>query len=206
MNSRLLVGMALMVCSFAGAAQAPPVDFSKFSPWTPAAGDGDYVIGPPYANAPELTPRDGVLKGTVYRFIMDSTESRMYPGISKTTPPGQIAPYHRRVSVYVPSQYVPGPPPPFLVSQDSLGSNMLPTILDNMISDHRLPPMVAVMIDSGGSDAQGSERGLEYDTLSGGYAEFIEHEVLPRISKDYGVTFTKEPDGRMSMGGSSGAA
>ncbi len=75
-----------------------------------------------------------------------------------------------------------------------------------MIADHRLPVMVAVMIDSGGGDAQGSERGLEYDTVSGRYAEFIETEVLPRITRDYHVTFTKNPDGRMTMGGSSGGA
>src|SRR5207247_3367082 len=120
-----------------------------------------------------------------------------------TAPPGQIVAYHRRVSVYVPNHYVPGTAAPFLVTQDSLGAGMLPTILDNMIADHRLPPLVAIMIDSGGSDAQGSERGLEYDTVSGGYAEFIEEEVLPRISRDYHVTFTKDPDGRMTMGGSS---
>ena len=186
-------------------AQAPPVDFSKFSPLTPKSGEGDYVIGPPYANAPELTPRDGVPKGTVYHFTMSSTDSKIYPGISKTAP-GQVVPYQRRVTVYVPSQYVAGRPAPFLVSQDSMGAGQLPTILDNMIADHRLPAMVAVMIDSGGGDAKGSERGLEYDTMSGKYAEFIETEVLPRISQDYHVAFTKDPNGRMTMGGSSGGA
>jgi enterochelin esterase-like enzyme len=75
-----------------------------------------------------------------------------------------------------------------------------------MIADHRLPAMIAVMIDSGGGDAQGSQRGLEYDTVSGKYAEFIETEVLPRIARDYGVQFTKDPNGRMTMGGSSGGA
>ena len=53
---------------------------------------------------------------------------------------------------------------------------------------------------------QGSERGLEYDTVSGVYTSFIETEVLPRITKEYGVVFTKDPEGRATMGGSSGAA
>ena len=66
--------------------------------------------------------------------------------------------------------------------------------------------MVAVMVHNGGGDAQGSERGLEYDTVSGVYADFIETEVLPRITKDFGVTFTNDPEGRATMGGSSGAA
>jgi enterochelin esterase-like enzyme len=66
--------------------------------------------------------------------------------------------------------------------------------------------MIAIMINSGGGDSLGSERGLEYDTVSGKYAEFIETEVLPRIERDYHVTFTKDPNGRATMGGSSGGA
>lgn len=202
---RIAIGILGALIIGTAVAQAPPVDFTKFTPWTPSADEGDYLIAPPYADAPELTPRNDVPKGTVYRFTMSSTESTIYPGISKTAP-GTVVPYQRRVTVYVPSQVAPGKPAPFLVSQDSMGSGILPTILDNMIADHRLPAMIAVMIDSGGGDAQGSERGLEYDTVSGKYAEFIEGEVLPRISHDYHVTFTSDPDGRMTMGGSSGGA
>ena len=66
--------------------------------------------------------------------------------------------------------------------------------------------MAAIFINSGGGDAQGSERGLEYDTVSGQYAEFIETEVLPKITQDYHVTFSKDPNARMTMGGSSGGA
>ncbi len=187
------------------AQQAPPPDLSKYAPLTPTSGDGDYVIGPPYANAPELTPRDDVPKGMVYRFTMNSTDSKIYPGIAKSNP-GAVVPYMRSVTVYVPKQYVTGQKAPFFVSQDSMGARIIPTILDNMIADHRLPVMVAIMINSGGGDAQGSERGLEYDTVSGKYAEFIETEVLPKVSQDYHVTFTKDPNGRMIMGGSSGAA
>lgn len=173
--------------------------------FTAQSRDGDYRIAPPYANAPELTARDGVPKGTVHHFVMDSKDSKLYPGIAKTAP-GQVVPYTRRVTVYVPSQYKPGTAAPFMVSQDSMGQGILPTILDNMIADHRVPAMIAIMIDSGGGDAQGSERGLEYDTMSGRYAEFIETEVLPKVASDYHVAFTKDPNGRMTMGGSSGGA
>jgi enterochelin esterase family protein len=208
--SLIRISLCCLAALTAGAAvaqggQAPPLDFTKFRPWTPPADRGDYVIGPPYADAPELKPRADVPKGAVHTFVMSSTESKIYPGIAKNAP-GQVVPYQRRVTVYVPAQYVPGKPAPFLVSQDSMGAGMLPTILDNMIADHRVPAMVAVMIDSGGGDAQGSERGLEYDTVSGRYAEFIETEVLPRISRHYHVTFTKDPKARMTMGCSSGAA
>lgn len=171
----------------------------------PYSKGGDYTVAPPYSNAAELTPQPGVPKGAVYHFVMKSTDSKIYPGISKTAP-GKVVPYERNVTVYVPSEYVPGTPAPFLVSQDSMGEGQIPTILDNMISQHRLPVMIAIMIDSGGGDAQGSERGLEYDTVSGRYARFIQNEVLPEVSRLYNVTLTRDPNGRMTMGGSSGGA
>ena len=185
--------------------QAPPIDFSKFIPYTPKSNEGDFIIGPSYQDAPELKQRSDVPKGSVYHITMHSEDSRIYPGIVKTQP-GKIVPYTRKVTVYVPSQYVPGTDAPFFVSQDSMGQGEIPTILDNMIADHRLPSMVAIMIDSGGSDAQGSERGLEYDTLSPWYANFIEREVLPKVAQECHVQLTKDPNGRMTMGGSSGAA
>jgi len=185
--------------------KATTEDMQKFPPWKPGLGDGDYALGPDYQNAPELTPREDVPHGMIYHFTMDSTDSKIYPGIAKNRP-GEVVPYRRNVTVYVPAQYKVGTPAPFLVSQDSMTAREMPTILDNMIADKRLPAMVGVFINSGGGDAQGSERGLEYDTVSGKYAEFIETEVLPKIATDYHVTFTKDPNGRMTMGGSSGGA
>lgn len=185
--------------------QAPPLDLSKYVPLTEKSGDGDFLIAPPYSNAPELSPRKDVPKGRIYHFQMDSHDSKIYPGIAKTAP-GQVVPYHRNVTVYIPDQYKPGEPAPLMVCQDSFYAGETATILDNMIADHRLPAIVGVFIDSGGGDSIGSERGLEYDTVSGLYAEFIESEVLPRISHDYNVTFTKNPNGRCTVGGSSGGA
>jgi len=164
-----------------------------------ARADGDFTIGPDYTNAPELTVREGVPKGVVHAFILKSEDSKIYTGLN--------GPYQRGVWVYVPSQYVPGTPAPFIVVQDGKGyTNRLVPVLDNLIHEHRLPVMIAVMINSGGGDGKGSERGLEYDTVSGQYAMFIETEVLPKIEKDYHVKFTADPNGRAAMGGSSGAA
>jgi enterochelin esterase-like enzyme len=136
---------------------------------------------------------------------MSSEDSKIYPGIAKNQP--GIVSYKRKVCVYVPQEYVPGTMAPFIMAQDGIGYRAtLPKILDNMIYEHRLPAMIAVMINSGGGDAQGSERGLEYDTVSGQYALFIETEVLPKIAHDYNITFSKDPDARAAMGGSSGGA
>ncbi len=209
-----------------GAVLAGLAACSTAAPDVGAEGDGDFTIGPAYTNAPELSVRPGVPAGTVHEFTMNSLDSQIYPGIKPVTNAAYLprdsfgnhvalpaaggttnGPYARRVWVYVPDQYVPGTAAPFMVVQDggSYRARLVP-ILDNMIAGRRLPALIAIMIDSGGGDAQGSERGLEYDTVSGQYAEFIETEVLPRISRECHVAFTKNPDGRAAMGGSSGGA
>ena len=66
--------------------------------------------------------------------------------------------------------------------------------------------MVAISIGNGSGDAQGSQRGLEYDTMSGRYAEFVETEVLPLVEAKCNVKLTKDPDARATMGCSSGGS
>jgi enterochelin esterase-like enzyme len=157
-------------------------------------GDGDYSVGPQYSPAVEEKRRDDVPHGKIVNFVMDSTDSKIFPGNPAFT---------RKVAVYIPSQYVPGTPAPLIVSCDQYGlstnTGVFQNTLDNMIADKRLPVIVAVMIASGGT-----ERSMEYDTVSGKYAEFVESEVLPRVEKETGVTVTKDPDARMAFGGSSG--
>ena len=154
----------------------------KAPPAKEALPDGDFKIAPPYTDAPELKIKEGVPKGTLQEFTMDSKDSKIYPGLKGA--------YKRKVVVYVPNQYVTGTAAPFIVIQDAMTKDTLPKILDNMINDGRLPPLIAIFITSGGGDGKGSERGLEYDTVSETYAVFIETEVLPRIEKDYKITLT----------------
>ena len=187
----------------------------------PANADGDFILGPTHPAAVEATTRPGVPQGSIYEFPMNSADSRLYPGIARDagtfgtvdpTNPAKLivttshpAPYTRHVSVYVPRQYVPGTVAPFIVGADG-PDKLLFTVLDNLIAEKRVPVMIAISIGNGGGDAQGSERGLEYDTMSGRYAEFVETEVLPRVEKQYGVRLTRDPDGRATMGGSSGGS
>ncbi len=183
--------------------------------------DGDFIIGPTHNRAPEMTVQKNVPHGTVYYFTMSSADSRIYPGIAREPGPlGKVdpvdpaklvvttshpAPYTRRVAVYIPQQYVRGTVAPFIIGQDG-PDPMLFTALDNLIAEKKAPVMIAISIGNGGGDAQGSERGLEYDTMSGQYAEFVEREVLPLVEKQYGVKLTRDPEGRATMGGSSGGA
>ncbi|MGA1982253.1 MAG: alpha/beta hydrolase-fold protein [Acidobacteriaceae bacterium] len=188
----------------------------------PAANaDGNFIIGPTHNLAPEMIADPGVPHGTMYEFTMSSADSKIYPGIARDantfgvpdpTDPAKMvvttshpAPYTRNVGVYVPKQYVPGTAAPFIVGADGIDRG-LATVLDNLIAAHKVPVMIAISIGNGSGDAQGSERGLEYDTMSGVYAEFVEKEVLPLVEKQYNVKLTKDPDGRATMGGSSGGS
>ena len=195
-----LAACVLMSAPVVRTAKADPIQTVTQKP-----DQSEMTIGPDYADAPELKVGDDVPRGTIHEFDMNSTDSKIYPGIAKNQT-GTV-PYQRRIAVYVPTQYVPGTPAPFIVAQDGLGyRGVLPNALDTLIAQKRVPIMIAIMINSGGGDAQGSQRGLEYDTLSPVYADFIEREVLPKISADYGIKFTQNPDGRATMGGSSGGA
>ena len=187
----------------------------------PANADGNFILGPMHNPAPELAAQEGVPQGTVVEFTMSSADSKIYPGIARDagtfgTPdpsdPTKLlvttshpAPYTRHVAVYVPKQYVPGTAAPFIVGADGPDKALF-TALENLIAEHKVPVLVAVSISNGSGDAQGSERGLEYDTMSGLYAEFVEKEVLPLVEAQAHVTLTKDPEGRATMGGSSGGS
>jgi len=230
---RLCVG--LFVAASSATAQARPTPPTR-DPHTPGFvtatelpdgqipspdADGNFIIGPTHAPAPETVPHEGVPRGTVHTFTMNSSDSKLFPGIARdsgtfgTVSPGDPAtlivttshpaPYTRTVAVYVPAQYVPGTPAPFIVGADGPDQSLF-TALDNLIAQQRVPPMIAISIGNGGGDAQGSERSLEYDTMSGRYAEFVETEVLPLVERQYNVKLTKDPEGRATMGGSSGGS
>lgn len=182
--------------------------------------DGNFIIGPTHPPAPGMTAPD-LSHGEVIEFNMNSADSKYYPGIARDkgtfgtpdpTDPAKLiittshpAPYTRKVAVYVPKQYVPGTEAPFIVGADG-PDHMLFTALDSLIPEHKIPVMIAISIANGTGDAQGSERGLEYDTMSGKYAEWVENEVLPLVESKAHVKLTHDPDGRAATGGSSGAA
>src|SRR5450755_3139220 len=81
--------------------------------------DGDFVIGPTFKDAPELTVKDGVPRGVVKQFVMNSEDSKIYPGIAKKQT--GVVPYKRKMWVYVPKQYVADTAIPFIIAQDGGG-------------------------------------------------------------------------------------
>ena len=109
----------------------------------PAGAEGNFIIGPTHAPAPETLAKDGVAKGTVVSFTISSKDSTVYnPGLIRddvggcgnssimiaTTAPGdkshmEVTTSHpgtwtRTIDVYVPAQYVHGSTAPFIVVGD----------------------------------------------------------------------------------------
>jgi enterochelin esterase family protein len=178
-------------------------------------GDGDFEIGPDYKDAPEISKVDGVAEGKSFSFTMQSKTSAFFTGHDPTLKPELSGDFTRKVEVVIPKAYVDGAEAPFMVVQDARDRNPIVNSINNLIADtnHPFPPVIAIFIANGGNDSIGSERGLEYDTMSGKYQSFIDAEVLPAITKDNGVKgafpnlkFTSNPEGRAAYGCSSGGA
>src|SRR5580658_6425346 len=49
----------------------------------PANADGNFILGPTHNPAPEMTVQEGVPQGSVFEFTMESTDSKIYPGIAR---------------------------------------------------------------------------------------------------------------------------
>jgi enterochelin esterase family protein len=179
--------------------------------------NGNFIVGPTHPAAPETSANPAAPEGQIIEFTMESKDSKTYPGIarvsmhpdpadpSKLVVDSHAAPYTRKVAVYVPKQYVPGTEAPFIVGADGPDRTLF-TTLNNLIAANKIPVMIGISIGNGSGDAQGSQRGLEYDTMSALYADFVESEVLPLVESKANVRLTKNPDGRATMGCSSGAA
>jgi enterochelin esterase family protein len=191
-------------------------------PEVSSEGDGDIVIGPDYAKDPNLTDQ-GKPRGKRFTFSISSANS-IYKGtdatLSKPWTPSTKTVFNRNITVYVPDKYQDGTEAPILVIQEGQIDNVS-RALDNLTIStdpmKKLPAFVAIAVANGsdrdGSDGQGSERGLEYDTLSDRYSKFINAEVLPAVLSNADVKaaypnlkFTNDPEGRGTMGCSSGGA
>ena len=205
------------------AAGAPPFTVLEPGQSPPLDAYENFVIGPEYRAARENRVTTEIPRGLVKQFTIDSTETKIFnPGIARKEF-GKVDPnnpntlivatheidYQRQITVYVPKQLKSDHPAPFMVMHDGpkgKPNQLLPNILDNLIAEERIPPIVLIQIANGGGDAQGHQRGREYDNMSGLFAEYIETEVLPRVEKKFDLELTKDPEGRAAMGSSSGGS
>ena len=181
------------------------------------AGNGNFVIGPDYAIDPDLADR-GNRKGKYFEFSMPLANSQVFRGDDRTLDPRKTVRKERKIFVYIPAAYKDGTTAPILVSHDGPSRfNLVRNALDNLTisqdPDRKLPAFIAIAVENGGDDSKGSERGLEYDTMSGRFARFINDEVVPAVLNHAEIkaayphiAFTDNPWGKAAMGCSSGGA
>ncbi|MEM6688840.1 MAG: alpha/beta hydrolase-fold protein [Planctomycetota bacterium] len=157
----------------------------------------------PYERHADSKPRSDVPKGKLTQH--EWLSSKVFPGTK------------RRYSIYVPAQYDNSKPAALMVFQDGHAFEnpnqdfRVTTVFDNLIHSGDMPVTIAVMIDPGhrgelaekrGWKPRPSNRSVEYDTVSGDYAEFLLTEILPEVEKTYQIT--SNPKLRAICGNSSG--
>jgi enterochelin esterase-like enzyme len=181
------------------------------------AGNGNSVVGPDYKIDPDLVDR-GNPQGKAFEFTMRLADSKIFRGDDPTLDPKKPVRTERKIFVYVPAAYKDGTKAPILVMHDGPSRlNLVRNALDNLTisqdPDRKLPAFIAIAVENGGNDGKGSERGLEYDTMSDRLARFINDEVLPAVLTNTEIkaayphlAFTENPWGKAVMGCSSGGA
>lgn len=213
--SRCLVPFLAILLPALGTIRSTAAEPNREQPGT--AGNGNHIVGPEYRIDPDLTDL-GNPKGKSFEFSMRLADSKIFRGDDATLSPDKTVREQRKIFVYVPAAYQDGDQAPVLVTLD--GPSRLPLVrnaLDNLTisknPDRKLPAFIVVAVENGGDDSKGSQRGLEYDTMSDRFARFINDEVLPAVLKDPAIraaypqlAFTANPWGRAVMGCSSGGA
>ncbi len=160
----------------------------------PEPRHGPFVLGADSQRQP------GVPRGAVTRHEWCS---EIFPGTQ------------RDFWVYIPVQAKADSPACVMVFQDGGsyagedGEFRVPVVFDNLIHQKKIPVTVGVFVNPGtvpggppppGHD--GSQRSIEYDTLSDCYVRFLLGEILPAVNKMQRLT--SSPDGRAICGMSSG--
>jgi hypothetical protein len=189
----------------------------KPAEYKPDATENNLIIGPEYKIDPDLTDK-GNPKGKQFQFSMPLADSKIFKGDDATLNRRKMVRTERKIFVYVPAAYKDGTKAPVLVTFDGpSNANLVRNALDNLTISadpkRKLPPFVVVSVENGGNDGKGSQRGLEYDTMSDRHARFINDEVLPAVlaNKEIKAAYpnfaiTDDPWGKAVMGCSSGGA
>lgn len=163
-------------------------------------GVGDIVRPPPYEYGPYSKKRDDVPHGTVKQFTYK--DDTFWPNAPA-----------RGVKVFEPAQYEAGKEVALAVFCDGTadwaylnddadgGDYKTKYVLDNLIAEGLIPPLVGVFI---GNDGDGGNRQAEYGPLTDKNVRFFQEAILPEVSKRYGYNFTSDPSQRAIIGESSG--
>jgi gluconolactonase len=134
---------------------------------------------------------------------------------SSTLAPGAVYPgTPHDYQVYVPAQLDPAQPSPYMVFLDGpwifVDRMRTPAILDQLIATGDLPPLIGIFVDPGvlpvpSEDMQQPRvnRHVEYDAITGRFAQFLLEELLPAVAREYSLS--PDPNDRGLAGISSSA-
>lgn len=130
---------------------------------------------PAMPRSPYTEVRPGVAKGTLTELHLKSDAMKE----------------DRRVGIYLPPGFDPKQTYPLVIAFDGEVYGLpgqpplvpLPTILDNMLADGKLPPVVAAIVANQGT----RERDLPG---SPAFADFLAGELIPRVRADYHAGLT----------------
>lgn len=150
-----------------------------FSLTTVFGQDSQYRLGS------ESQKQEGILKGSVTRFLF---ESKLYNNF-------------RYYYLYVPVQYDPAKPAALMVFQDGHayiredGDFRTGIVFDNLIAKKQMPVTIGLFVNPGHSSNdfpeiffRSSNRSDEYDELSDRYVNFLLKELIPEIKKQYNIS------------------
>lgn len=146
-------------------------------------GDNSAFAMPLYEPPEEIEFVDSIPHGTVEEHTFNS----------------EIIAGARKVQVYLPAGYQAGGDYPLVVVQDGgeyITLASMVNVLDNLIHEERIPPVVAVFIDP-------VDRNYEY-FLNKDYERVLLEEIIPFVSESY--DFSAKPEKRAIMGASLGGA
>ncbi len=130
------------------------------------------------AYGPSSYPQAGVPQGRLSEKMIHT--SKIYDGMKS------------EYWVYVPAQYDPKAPAALMVWQDGQGFTSrdsgprLPTVIDNLIHQKKIPVMIQVLI-APGSIGEKRMRSIQYDTVSDRYARFLRYELLAEVQSGYNI-------------------
>jgi enterochelin esterase-like enzyme len=155
-------------------------------------GPNSEIWMPEYRPPDEVVPRIGTPAGKIDTLLVHSAKlGRSHP-----------------VFVYLPSAYRKGADTlPAMVVTDGgeyLTLGLMHVVLDNLIADRRIPPVIGIFVDprTDVSQSSTSARMTDY-AMSDDYTEFLIDDVLPEVRTRYAITADPARTGIMgaSLGG-----
>jgi enterochelin esterase family protein len=153
------------------------------------AGPRSVFEGPSATPQPWVALRPGVARGQLVAFKLPSSHLKERRDFWVYTPPGYDSVAARRAG---------GLPSLVLFDGGTYTGRLVPTptILDNMLADHRIAPIIVVFV------ANGSQRMQEL-AANPDFADFVADELMPWVRQRYAVTSSPP---KTAIGGSGAGA